>query len=71
LPRVRTAGTADRVVSGILFFMIRWTLTAYCPECGYDLAESDDDDLESLAEALEIRAETVMAEHILNSKCEG
>lgn len=51
--------------------MIRWTLTAYCSECGYDLAESDDDDLGALAEGVEIRAEAIAREHILNSKCEG
>lgn len=44
--------------------MIRWTVTAYCSECGYDLAEADDDSIDVLSEDMQTRAHLIHAEHV-------
>ena len=43
---------------------ILYTLSAYCSDCGADVAESDSDDLDALAAAIEARVDAVYREHI-------
>ena len=49
--------------------MILYTLTAYCSGCGHDLAESDAEDAQALAEGLTHRAETLYHLHLTESRC--
>lgn len=48
---------------------VHYTLTAYCEDCGFDLAESDDADLDVLAIAIESRADSIYREHLKTSNC--
>jgi hypothetical protein len=48
---------------------IRFTLTAYCGNCGWDFAELDDDDLDALSVDMEHRADVLYQEHVKSGKC--
>lgn len=49
---------------------LRYTITAYCSDCGVDFLESDSDDLDELTEKIEINADRHYTEHLKNDECD-
>lgn len=48
---------------------LRYTITAYCSDCGIDFLESDSDDLDELVAKVEVNADQYHIDHVKKDLC--